>query len=191
MDMFDLFFIAIGFFATLAVLSSVAVILRKKRVGKETKETPTTSKLKRSQKRPVKAIVMDEKLTEYDLGPVGNLPASIKHGDTTLEVDPLFMFKETNWRGKTKGWFLFYDLVNLTPGATNPKSIKPLGLKDFDPEKEMSAEEADLYIHETKTSSAVSNIVQKLKVGGSFKFWMFIIILIVVAVAATIYFKLR
>lgn len=146
-----------------------------------------------SKEKPIKAVVLDNE--SMDVQDIKLDTESISYGEKTLNVDIKKVFTETNWSlrlfyhfipffSRVKQQYLFFDLTkgdSQTATKDGGQTIEPVGLEKFDPTRMISAEEADLMIHETATLGAVKNIVQAIGGKGfSPKLLMFIIIIVVI-----------
>jgi len=142
------------------------------------KEMKTTSK-----PREIKAMIMEpNKLTEHDLGTTDNVKLEIKHDGKTLKFKKgevlQKIFAEKTWLGDTKRYYVFCKLAN----SGSPELI---GLEEFDPYTAISAEEADIMVHEALTIRGIKNLVAKVKgAGGAKKIYVFVIILVTVITLA-------
>ncbi len=128
--------------------------------------------------KEVKAMVIEQgKLTEHGLGTIDNMKSEITHNGKSLKLDKeevvQKIFTEKNWRGKPKRYCVFCKLDGGTP--------KLIGLEEFNPYHAISAEEADIMVHEGVTMRGARNLVTKMNVaGGPKKIWIFVIILVVI-----------
>lgn len=144
------------------------------------------SKTHQSKSRGVRAMIMEPgKLTEHDLGPIDDMKLGITHNGKPLKLtkDEAMrkIFTEKNWRGKPKRYCIFGRL-------NGTKMFELMGLEEFNPYRAISAEEADIMVHEGVTMRGARNLVTKVKgVGGSNRLFIFVIIL--VAVVAVAYMK--
>lgn len=138
---------------------------------------------KKEKVMPIKAMILEKgKLTELDMkvDKDGKLEA-VKHDDKILTPDDKKFFVERNWRGRIKQKYQIFDLTTV------PLSLEAVGMIAFDPTKTISAEEADLRIHEEITAAATSSIVMKIKGVAVSKKWLFVVMGIVIAIAAAGY----
>ncbi|NVM22255.1 MAG: hypothetical protein HWN68_10810 [Desulfobacterales bacterium] len=129
--------------------------------------------------KEVKAMIIEQgRLTEYSLGTTDGMRLDITHNGKSLKLDKeevlQKLFMERNWRGKPKRYYVFCRLNGGTP--------KLVGLEEFNPYNAISAEEADIMVHESVTMRGARNLVTKVKGvgGGSRKLMIFLIILIVI-----------
>lgn len=134
----------------------------------------------KSKSKEVKAMVMEKsKLTEYNLGPIDDMKLNITHNEQSLQLnkDTVLhkIFTERNWYGRVKGYYVFYK---LTDGGV----LESMELEEFNPYHSISAEEADIMLHESLTMRGVRGLVTKIKGGGGGinKLLVFIVILVVV-----------
>lgn len=139
---------------------------------------------KSSKSREVKAMIMEQgKLTEHDLGTIDNMKSEITHNGKSLKLtkDEVMqkIFTEKNWRGKPKRYCIFGRLDET-------KTLELMGLEEFNPYRAISAEEADIMVHEGVTIRGARNLVTKVTgVGGGFKrIFVFVVILVVVIAVA-------
>ena len=127
----------------------------------------------------VKAMVIEQgKMTEHSLGTIDNIKSGITHRGRSLKLDKeevvQKIFTEMNWRGKPKRCYVFCNL-------NETRTPELIGLDEFNPYRAISAEEADIMVHEGVTMRGVRNLVTKVKgVGGPKRLWIFLIILIVI-----------
>jgi len=138
---------------------------------------------KKERNTPTKAMILEPgSFTEIDIETdVDGKMKEIKHNDRMLKPDEKKLFIEKNWWGKTKQRYQIFDLT------TNLVSYDPVGMVTFDPTNTISAEEADLRIHESITSAATSSIVAKIRGVAVGKKWMIIVAVIVIVVASIAY----
>lgn len=129
--------------------------------------------------KEVKVMVIEQgKMTEHSLGTTDNINLEITHKRRSLKLDKgevaQKIFTELNWRGKPKRYYAFCKL--------DGEALELMGLDEFNPYNAISAEEADIMVHEGVTMRGVKNLVTKVKGvgGGPKKLWIFIIILIVI-----------
>ncbi len=126
----------------------------------------------------IKAMIIEPgRLTEYGLGTIDDIKSEITHDGKSLKFDRdevvQKIFTEKNWRGKPKRYHVFCKLNGETPEL--------IGLDEFNPYHAISAEEADIMVHESVTMRGARNLVTKVKVaGGSRKLMVFVIILVVI-----------
>lgn len=126
----------------------------------------------------VKAMIIEPgKLTEHTLGTIDEIKSNITHNGKSLKLDReevlQKIFTERNWRGKPKRYCIFCKLDGGAPEL--------IGLEEFNPYHAISAEEADIMVHEGVTMRGARNLVTKIKIGGGpKKIWIFVIILIVI-----------
>lgn len=126
----------------------------------------------------VKARVIEPgKMTEHDLGTIDDMASTITHDGKQLKFDRdevvQKLFTEKNWRGKPKRYYVFCKLDGETPEL--------IGLEEFSPYNAISAEEADIMVHESVTMRGARNLVSKIGVkGGSRKLMVFLIILVTI-----------
>lgn len=131
----------------------------------------------------VKAMVIEPgKLTEHDLGTIDKMKSEITHNAKSLKLtkDEAMqkIFTEKNWRGKPNQYCIF-----CKPNGT--KTLELVGLEEFNPYRAISAEEADIMVHEGVTMRGARNLVTKVKgVGSSKRIWIFVIILVVTITVA-------
>ena len=139
----------------------------------------------------VKMLIIESgKLTEYDLNLDDNEELKITHngGSLTFKRDEIMQktFTEMNWHGGVKQLFAFCKLFK-NGGQPKPGLI---GLEEFNPYYSISAEEADIMLHEGITMRGIKHLVTKMKIGGGIKrIWIFVIILI--AIIAIVYLKYK
>ncbi len=130
-----------------------------------------------SKAREVKAMVIEQgKMTEHSLGTTDNINLEITHNGQQLKLDrgevAQKIFTELNWRGKPKRYYIFCKL-------DGPEAVELIGLNEFNPYTAISAEEADIMVHESVTMRGARNLVTKIAVkGGSRKLMVFLIILV-------------
>ena len=135
-------------------------------------------------KGEVKAMIIEpSKLTEYDLGTIDKMKSEITHNGKSLKINKAEVmqkiFTEKNWRGKPRRYCVFCKLDGT-------KALELMGLEEFNPYHAISAEEADIMVHEGVTMRGARNLVTKMKGvrGGSRKAFVFIVILVVVIAVA-------
>ena len=129
----------------------------------------------------VKAMIIEPgKLTEHGLGTIDDMESEITHNGKSLKLDKeevlQKIFTEKNWRGKPKRYCVFCKL----DGTETPELV---GLDEFNPYHAISAEEADIMVHEGVTMRGARNLVTKVKGvggGGSRKLLIFLIIFIMI-----------
>lgn len=137
--------------------------------------------------KEVKAMVIESgKLTEYSLGTIDNITSEITHNGKSLKLDKdkilQKIFTEKSWFGNAKRYYVFCKLTN--------GELELIGLEEFNPYSAISAEEADIMVHESITMRGARNLVSKIKgKGGPKKIWMFIIILVVII--SVVYMKMQ
>ncbi|MBA7660850.1 hypothetical protein ES703_68856 [subsurface metagenome] len=122
-------------------------------------------------------VIERGKMTEHGLGTIDKMDLEITHKGKSLKLDKeevlQRIFTEKNWRGKPKRYYVFCKLDGET--------LELIGLDEFNPYNAISAEEADIMVHEGVTMRGVRNLVSKVKgVGGPKRLWIFIIILVVI-----------
>jgi len=131
----------------------------------------------------VKAMVIEPgKLTEHGLGTIDHMKLEITHNGKSLKFtkDEAMqkIFTEKNWRGKSERYCIFCRLDGT-------KTLELMGLEEFNPYRAISAEEADIMVHEGVTMRGARNLVTKVKgVGGPKRIWIFVIILVVTITVA-------
>lgn len=129
--------------------------------------------------KEVRAMVIEQgKMTEHGLGTIDKMNLEITHRGKALKFDKeevlQKLFTERNWRGKPKRYYVFCKLDGTD-------ALELIGLDEFNPYYAISAEEADIMVHESVTMRGARNLVSKVKgVGGPKKLWIFLIILIVI-----------
>jgi hypothetical protein len=132
--------------------------------------------------KPIIGLVIEPStLKRYDMGLIDKMKADVKHGDYTLTPNAKRVFNERGFFGGIKQRYLLFDATNPEPDTT---TLKPIGLEAFDPTVAVSAEEADLDIHETVTAGATANIIPRIKGAVAGKKWMIVMMIIVIIVAA-------
>ena len=105
--------------------------------------------------RPVKALVIGaSELHEHEVGLISKLDKKFEHDGKTYKVDSAKIFNERNFFGYPKQRYLFYLLNEKEKNPT-----EPTGIEDFNPEKTISAEEADLYLHEQITAKGFARMI--------------------------------
>lgn len=135
---------------------------------------------RKKKEKPIKALVMGTgTLDEYDIGTIDKMKTDVKHGDYTLKPDTKKIFNERGFFGGIKQRYLFFNTLDSTVGP-----LEPMGLDTFDPTVAVSAEEADMDIHETATAGAVANLIPKIKGVVAGRKWIFVLMAIVIAIAA-------
>lgn len=130
--------------------------------------------------KEIKAMIIEQgKMTEHSLGTTDNVNLEITHKGKQLKLDKeevaQKIFTELNWRGKPKRYYIFCKL-------DGSETVELIGLNEFNPYTAISAEEADIMVHEGVTMRGARNLVTKVKGvgGGSRKLLIFLIILIVI-----------
>lgn len=126
-------------------------------------------------------IIEPGQMTEYDLSIPNDKEFKIDHNGKSLEFKRDDVLKKTfaqmNWHGGVKQLFSFCRL---------PKDGEPglIGLDEFDPYKTISAEEADIMLHENVTLRGVKHLVTKIAGrGGLPRGWLLFAIILIIIIA--------
>jgi len=127
----------------------------------------------------IKVMVIEPgKLTEHAFGTIEAMKSEITHNGKAVKLDKeevlQKLFTERNWRGKPKQYYVFCKLEG--------EKLELIGLEEFNPYHAISAEEADIMVHESVTMRGARNLVTKVKGvgGGSRKLLIFLIIFIII-----------
>jgi len=121
------------------------------------------------------------KMTEYDLSLTDVKEVKIDHNGKSLEFkrDDVLQktFAKMNWHGGVKQLYAFCRL----PREGTPELI---GLDEFNPYKTISAEEADIMLHEDVTLRGVKHLVTKIAGrGGLPRGWLLFAVILIVIIA--------
>lgn len=133
--------------------------------------------------KEVTAMVIESgKLTRHSIGTIDHVKLEITHNGKTLKLtkDEIMqkIFTEKNWFGDAKRYYVFCKLIDSG-------TLELIGLEEFNPYRAISAEEADIMVHEGVTMRGVRNLITRATgKGGSNKLLVFIIILVVIVTVA-------
>lgn len=121
------------------------------------------------------------KMTEHDLNITEDKKFEIDHDEKSLKFDRKDVLQKTfaqmNWHGGVKQLFSFCRL---------PKDGEPelIGLDKFNPYKTISAEEADIMLHENVTLRGVKHLVTKIAGGSGLpRGWLLFAVILIIIIA--------